>query len=429
MPPEQSAGLPASRSGDPAAARDDRLVPDPRRHRAGPHAAVPRPAAARRRRRRWRHRRGGLHAGARPGRHHQHPARHRPGADARGWPGSTARSTRSSASSRPSSIRRPCFNPGKIVGPDPALPPGRCGMRAVDRCAGRARRRTARRHRTPTATRCAGRWPTCASRERPTATAAGTAAPRSRRQRHVPDLPRHPRRGRHAAGQGQPDAPPAPGRSRSAGLSSDEVRAVADLCVNCKMCALECPAHVNVPQLMLEAKAANVARHGLDRNDWFLARTETFARAGQRASPAGQPGPGQPRRALAAGEAVRHVAAAAPAALRAAQLPAPGRRARLDAETAPGPAARRLLRGCLRQLQRSADRRGGGRGAAPQRHRGLRAARPARLRHGALAHGDVETAREIAEHNLRLFAEAVRSTTSRNKDPVSGVIGVQTGPH
>src|SRR5262249_47044608 len=48
-------------------------------------------------------------------------------------------------------------------------------------------------------------------------------------------------------------------------LGSDEVREVADLCVNCKMCALECPAHVNIPKLMLEAKAANVAEHGLAR--------------------------------------------------------------------------------------------------------------------------------------------------------------------
>jgi FAD/FMN-containing dehydrogenase/Fe-S oxidoreductase len=63
-------------------------------------------------------------------------------------------------------------------------------------------------------------------------------------------------------------------------LSSDEVRAVADLCVNCKMCARECPAHVNIPQLMLEAKAANVAEHGLTRPDWVLARTESFAAFG-----------------------------------------------------------------------------------------------------------------------------------------------------
>ena len=61
-------------------------------------------------------------------------------------------------------------------------------------------------------------------------------------------------------------------------LSADDVRDVAELCVNCKMCATECPAHVNIPKLMLEAKAANVAEHGLDRTDWVLARTESFAR-------------------------------------------------------------------------------------------------------------------------------------------------------
>ncbi|MCS7046353.1 MAG: 4Fe-4S dicluster domain-containing protein, partial [Gemmataceae bacterium] len=63
-------------------------------------------------------------------------------------------------------------------------------------------------------------------------------------------------------------------------LASDEVRAVADLCVNCKMCAVECPAHVNVPKLMLEAKAANVAQHGLDRGRWFLARLQRAAQWG-----------------------------------------------------------------------------------------------------------------------------------------------------
>lgn len=63
-------------------------------------------------------------------------------------------------------------------------------------------------------------------------------------------------------------------------LSPDAVREVADLCVNCKMCARECPAHVNVPKLMLEAKAANVAEHGLTRTSWALARTEGFAATG-----------------------------------------------------------------------------------------------------------------------------------------------------
>jgi FAD/FMN-containing dehydrogenase/Fe-S oxidoreductase len=69
-------------------------------------------------------------------------------------------------------------------------------------------------------------------------------------------------------------------------LSADDVRAVADLCVNCKMCASECPAHVNVPKLMLQAKAANVAEHGLDRHHWALARAEGFAWLGSALAPA-----------------------------------------------------------------------------------------------------------------------------------------------
>jgi Fe-S oxidoreductase len=46
------------------------------------------------------------------------------------------------------------------------------------------------------------------------------------------------------------------------------------------MCAVECPAHVNIPKLMLEAKAANVAQHGLDRGHWFFARLHRAARWG-----------------------------------------------------------------------------------------------------------------------------------------------------
>lgn len=68
-------------------------------------------------------------------------------------------------------------------------------------------------------------------------------------------------------------------------LSSDEVREVAELCVNCKMCATECPAKVQVPRLMLEARAAYVSRHGLGRGDWALARTEAFAGLGSAIAP------------------------------------------------------------------------------------------------------------------------------------------------
>ncbi|HVL15203.1 MAG TPA: FAD-binding and (Fe-S)-binding domain-containing protein, partial [Gemmata sp.] len=65
----------------------------------------------------------------------------------------------------------------------------------------------------------------------------------------------------------------------------DEVRAVAGLCVNCKMCRDECDARVDIPKLMLEAKAALQAEHGLDRADWVLARAEGFAWLGSNFAP------------------------------------------------------------------------------------------------------------------------------------------------
>jgi Fe-S oxidoreductase len=191
-------------------------------------------------------------------------------------------------------------------------------------------------------------------------------------------------------------------------LSSDEVRAVADLCVNCKMCALECPAHVNIPKLMLEAKAANVAEHGLDRKDWFLARTEMFARLGS--------------------------------ALALVVNPALNSRAfRWLLEKLFGLSSqRRLPRFSLRSFLRRARRRGWtgwSRSSRPRvayfvdvfanyndpqiaeavvavlHHHGIDVYVPpgqSGCGMAALVHGDVETAREVAEYNVRLLADAAR---------------------
>jgi len=57
----------------------------------------------------------------------------------------------------------------------------------------------------------------------------------------------------------------------NASLNADLER-VFELCFNCKQCELECPSNVDIPQLMLEAKAAHVAAHGLSRVDWWLLR-------------------------------------------------------------------------------------------------------------------------------------------------------------
>lgn len=58
------------------------------------------------------------------------------------------------------------------------------------------------------------------------------------------------------------------------------MKRIADLCFNCKQCELECPANVNIPQMMIEAKAANVAEHGLDRAHWLLSRAHSFGAIG-----------------------------------------------------------------------------------------------------------------------------------------------------
>lgn len=65
-------------------------------------------------------------------------------------------------------------------------------------------------------------------------------------------------------------------------LSSQAAREVAESCFNCKQCELECPSGVDIPHLMLEARAQNVAVNGLDNADWLLSRFHTYARFASR---------------------------------------------------------------------------------------------------------------------------------------------------
>jgi FAD/FMN-containing dehydrogenase/Fe-S oxidoreductase len=191
-------------------------------------------------------------------------------------------------------------------------------------------------------------------------------------------------------------------------LPSDDARAVADLCVNCKMCASECPAKVNVPKLMLEAKAANVARHGMDRSDWVLSRTETFARVGSAFAPL-----------------VNLLLGSAPARWLLENLFGVSRRRRL-----PGFARRNFLREAHRRGWTRKPRSARPRVAyfvdvfanyndpsiaeavvAVLHHNGVEVyVPPGQLGCGVapLAYGDVETARETVQHNLRLLADLAR---------------------
>ena len=65
----------------------------------------------------------------------------------------------------------------------------------------------------------------------------------------------------------------------------EDFKEIADLCVNCHMCRLECPAGVDIPRLMLEAKAAFVAHDGMRLADWILSRVDFFSSLGVLLSP------------------------------------------------------------------------------------------------------------------------------------------------
>lgn len=61
-------------------------------------------------------------------------------------------------------------------------------------------------------------------------------------------------------------------------VRQDSFKRIADLCVGCHLCRLECPAAVDIPKLMLEAKAEYVKTNGLRIADWLSARIDTLSR-------------------------------------------------------------------------------------------------------------------------------------------------------
>lgn len=60
-------------------------------------------------------------------------------------------------------------------------------------------------------------------------------------------------------------------------ISTDQLHDIADLCVNCHQCRLECPASVDIPKLMTEVKAQYVLNKGLKPSEMFLARLDRIA--------------------------------------------------------------------------------------------------------------------------------------------------------
>lgn len=67
------------------------------------------------------------------------------------------------------------------------------------------------------------------------------------------------------------------GRLDPVALTGDTLKSVADLCVNCHQCRLECPASVDIPKLMIECKAQYVATNGLRLTDSILTRLDLLS--------------------------------------------------------------------------------------------------------------------------------------------------------
>ena len=68
-------------------------------------------------------------------------------------------------------------------------------------------------------------------------------------------------------------------------LTNEEFKRIADLCVHCHMCRLECPAKVDIPRLMRESKGAYVAANGLTFAERAMIHLDILGALGGMVSP------------------------------------------------------------------------------------------------------------------------------------------------
>ena len=220
-------------------------------------------------------------------------------------------------------------------------------------------------------------------------------------------------------------------------LAADDVRDVADLCINCRMCAHECPARVNVPRLMLEAKAANQAEHGLDRADWVMARTESFAALGSNFA--------LTVNALLSNRLVRWLLEKFVGVSRHRRLPAfaprnflkrARRRGWTHKSQVPAPpvpvGARPKVAYFVDVFANYNDPLVAESAVAVLRHHGIEVHVPPQQRGCGMApltQGDLETARDVIGHNVRALAELVRDGyTVVCSEPTAALLFRQDAP-
>ncbi|HEX4609378.1 MAG TPA: FAD-linked oxidase C-terminal domain-containing protein, partial [Urbifossiella sp.] len=194
-----------------------------------------------------------------------------------------------------------------------------------------------------------------------------------------------------------------------AGLGADEAQSVVSRCVNCKMCRDECPSRVDVPRLMLEAKARRHADHGLDRVSWVLARADALAGFASLLAPLAN--------GLLGNRPARWVLEKLLGLSRRRRLPTLAHRSflamsRSSRRAGPGPddAAPKVAY-FVDTFANVFDPSVGEAAVAVLRHNGVRVVVPRRQRgSGAapLAQGDADAARDLALRNVRALADLVR---------------------
>ena len=165
--------------------------------------------------------------------------------------------------------------------------------------------------------------------------------------------------------------------------TSESMKSISDLCFNCKQCQLECPTNVNIPQMMIEAKASQVAAHGITRADWILSRAHSYRLAGKHGIVGDELGHRQPGRAMVYRTSRRNLTATEAAAVCPTFVlehgsPGNGQTAKVS----PRPHDGYLFRGRLRQFSRSATGAGAVGRVGAQRNFGLRPAGPNVVRNG-----------------------------------------------
>jgi FAD/FMN-containing dehydrogenase/Fe-S oxidoreductase len=205
------------------------------------------------------------------------------------------------------------------------------------------------------------------------------------------------------------------GPTRDEALTAEETRAIAELCVNCKMCRTECPSSADIPTLALEAKANLYAANGLNRDEWILARIGGLLRIAGIATGSTNLLLGlRPTRWLIEklfGLSRKRILPK----LNARSFLSRARRAGLTTRKASSPFSGRAsairVAYFVDTFANHADPLIGEAVVAVLNHNGIDVYVPPRQRGSgvaALSQGDLDTARELAARNVRVFADLIR---------------------